>query len=191
MRRSFIRLGLASAALLVGSAAVAPPSDAVVGALVLVGSGTIAPGLINPCPTGVLFGPPPTLIDPCARVQSVNFSGTAVGAIASVGAVAGTFNCSFAGGSSAAGETTASGQGTMSGSCAGGTVGVGAENCAVSYTRVGVVVLVTLQCTGSLNSVLGPASANGIGAGVFLFVPDQLLPPITSYRLVGAPVLVG
>ncbi|MDQ1437913.1 MAG: hypothetical protein QOK43_1542 [Acidimicrobiaceae bacterium] len=149
----------------------------------VIGQGTISPGLDDTLP---------------GTIQSVTFGGSAIGGgIATgvgtqVGIAVGDFTCTFNGGSSIP-ETRAAGSGTASGTCNGGTVGTGTIACTATYARAGALVLVVLTgCSASASGPLGTGSASGaLGAGLFVFVPDQLTPPVTSYRLVGASAGAG
>jgi hypothetical protein len=145
-------------------------------AAVVVGSGTITPGLTT-VPTAQSF------TFTTANLASV--PSVAVGASTNGGVFAGTINCSFNG--SSPGETVATGVGAGSGTCTapagpGGTSG--AVSCAsLTYFRVGALVVVVLDpCTATVN---GNSNNSGLGAGAFVFVPTSAN-PTTSYQLVGA-----
>jgi hypothetical protein len=113
---------------------------------VLVGGGTISPGLTL-TPTN----------------QSFSFTTTAAVGVSNKPVGAGAFSCSFTGNSSGP-ETDLQGAGTGTGSCS-GTVNV---SCTISYTRVVVLVVVT----GSCSTPGGPQTLGG----VFVFVPTTVNP---------------
>jgi hypothetical protein len=178
MKRLVSKLSLlmaiaATVAMLGQSSAYAVGADAAV----VVGSGTISPGLSTvPTPQSFTFT--------TANLGSV--PSVAAGATTNGGAFAGTINCSFGGNSTlAGGETSAAGLGTGSGTC-GTAVGVagtsGSLACTLTYIRVGPIVVVILSCTATVN---GNSNNTGVGVGAFLFVPTSVN-PTTSYQLVGA-----
>jgi hypothetical protein len=122
------KLGLALAA--VGAAACVgaiPAEAASTGAGVVVGSGTISPGLTNT----------PTL-------QHVSFTGTLVAA--GKGGKNGKYACSFTGASSIK-ETLNKGQGTAHGTCS----GPGTVTSNVSYTRTASNVRLAGTATGAIS----------------------------------------
>ncbi|MDQ1437262.1 MAG: hypothetical protein QOK43_891 [Acidimicrobiaceae bacterium] len=178
IRRFSVLIALISAvALLAQGSAYAAPNAV---AAAITGQGTISPGL-NTLPAP----------------QFVTFGGTAVGVIIAVpGASAGTYSCTFSGGSSnvfpPGGDSLAAGMGTVTGGCSGGTVGTGSVvPCVVIYIRVGSIVVIIFTCATSASGPTGSGSGNGTGVGVFLFVPDQVTPPVTSYRLAGVAAGAG
>jgi hypothetical protein len=139
-------------------------------AAVLVGQGTITPGL------GSTFVP-----------QSFTFTSIAGAAVSNKPVTASTVSCSFSGHSTLAvpgqpvGENALLGQGVGSGTCNGGGISV---SCSISYLRVGPLVVVTGNP--------GPTSASCSGqipVGVFVFVPTSAN-PTNSYVLVGAAATV-
>jgi hypothetical protein len=177
MKRLVSKLSLlmaiaATVAMLGQSSAYAVGADAAV----VVGSGTITPGLTT-VPTAQSF------TFTTANLASV--PSVAVGASTNGGVFAGTINCTFNG--SGAAETSAAGSGSGSGSCT-SAVGVagtsGSITCAsLLYIRVGALVLVVLTtCTANVN---GNPNNTGEGAGIFVFVPTSAN-PTTSYQLAGA-----
>jgi hypothetical protein len=156
-----------------------------VDAAVVVGSGTISPGLTT-VPT------PQTFTFSTANLASV--PSVAAGASTNGGVFAGTINCSFTGSSTlAGGETSAVGMGTGSGGC-GTAVGLAGTSgavtgCIVVYIRVGSLVVVLLTvCTATING--NSNNSPNVGVGVFVFVPTSAN-PTTSYQLAGASVGVA
>ena len=135
------------------------PALATEGGGVVVGGGTISPGLsLTP------------------NSQSVAFGGTAV----VVGAVnptdAALANCNFSGGSTGT-ETVISGMGTASGVCT--TADARSGTCNVRYYRVSGHVSISGTCSGYVTGNLG---------GIFNFVPTAA-PTVTSYQLQGVVAL--
>ncbi|HZQ29223.1 MAG TPA: hypothetical protein VFA94_16115 [Acidimicrobiales bacterium] len=172
MRKILARLGvfaavLSTVAMLVPSSAYGASQVAAGG----VGHGTISPGLTT-TPTA----------------QSVSFQSDVFiggGVSTDPNAATGTVNCTFNGSSTLpGGETVAQGGGSVTGSCTvAAGVGVGQSvNCTVSYSRVGNVVVITVNCTFGTH--------HSTGGGVFLFVPTSVN-PTTSYELVGTAAAVG
>lgn len=135
------------------------PALASEGAGVVVGGGTISPGLS---------------LD--QRTQSVSFGGTAV--LAGVDpADAAVATCNFSGGSIGT-ETAISGTGSVSGTCSTADGRSGACT-GLRYYRVGPHVGVSGTCGGYVSGNLG---------GVFVFVPTSG-PTVTSYQLLGGVAL--
>lgn len=168
---------LAGALAIAGAVAVlapgAPAEAQGVGAVAVVGDGTISPGL-TPNPTA-------------GTVQNVTFTGTAAGAFVNgvPDADVGSMSCAFSGTSGGlfAQESSLVGTGTVSGGCsgtgvAGSTVTV---SCTFDYFRLGPAVTITGSCTATVDGVTFTATAGG----AFVFVPTTVS-PTTSYVLVGA-----
>jgi hypothetical protein len=173
MRLRAIAVPMIIAVLASASATASAGAETIAGGHVI-GGGTISPGL--------------TLVP---TFQFVTFSGTFTGFIEAQGHVAaGVFNCSFTGGSTI-GETVLQGQGTVSGSCSGGNVGHGTKSCVLTYVRVGSTVVTTGNCVNSVTDATGSGTQSGIESGQYHFVPDQITPPVTSYRLSGDQSVVG
>lgn len=159
-----------------GTASLVAPSPAPAatggGATIVLGSGTISPGLT------------PTTGSP----QSVTFTGTAAGAFAGVTAAeVGSMSCSFSGSSSGlfANETSLVGSGKVTGVCVGVSV-LGQSvtiECLFDYFRLGPVVTITGTCLITVGSILKVDA--GVVVGAFVFVPTTAS-PTTSYALVGA-----
>jgi hypothetical protein len=148
------------------------------GAAVVVGSGTISPGLTTvPTPQTFTF-------------STANLAGApsvAAGVSTNGGAFAGTVNCSFTGNSTlAGGETSAVGEGTGSGGCssAAGVAGTsGSISCTIIlYVRIGAFVDVVLSCTITIN---GNPANHAIEVAICVFIPTSVN-PTTSYQLVCA-----
>lgn len=144
-----------------------PASAATPGTGVVIGSGTISPGL-----------------DPVvARPQVVTFTGTLRGQTTNNTFLAGGLSCSF-NGQSTIDETDALGEGDVTGFCAGNddltgaSISAGTTNvrCQLHYRRVGGVVHVGGGCTAG--------AVNGSVVGVFVFEPTSS--PVTSYLLQGS-----
>lgn len=165
---------LAGFAMLSTSTAYATPG---LGAAAVTGSGTIQPGLTA-----------------TSANQTVNFSGTAVGAFAnaSPAADAGTANCVFSGSSQPPGDNLLLGIGTVSGTCNGSGIVTGTGinvNCnTMMYVRVGTAVVVVSQtCAVTVND----ATSHGPVVGGFNFVPTDGPSPVTTYDLAGVAVFAG
>jgi hypothetical protein len=162
----FAFLGAAAGAALL--LATAPVSAQGVGGGVVVGSGTITPGLT------ASFTP-----------QAVSFTGNLVGAGFAGGPQTYVLTpCSFNGGSGATtlgvnnpegGDNVAFGMGEVSGTC-------GNISATVTYIRIGAAVV--LVGNGSVNGVAGDV------VGACLFATTQQ-PPITAYTVVCASVAAG
>lgn len=175
---TFAGVLLAGFAMLSTNTAYAAPGA---GAAVVVGSGTISPGL-----TAIPTSQP-----------TISFGGTATGAFANSSGAAdvGSVNCNFNGSSNTTiGDNYAAGFGTVSGSCSGSGTVTGASitvTCsAMTYVRVGVVVLViSATCSATVSGV----SSSGVVVGAFVFVPNTVAPgaPVTSYELAGAALFAG
>ena len=119
---------------------------------VITGAGTITPGV--PGPTGGTVS------------NSVTFTGTATGVFNNT---PGSCAISFSGGGT---DSTLVGSGSGNATCTGPGVNI---SCTLSYTRVGVTVIVSGGCNvGTL-------------VGAFVFVPNNVN-PTTSYQLVGSAV---
>ena len=158
--KRFSKLGVVAAIFAAVSMLVPSPAHAV-GAGVITGSGSIGANGV-PGPTGG------TVVN-----NDVRFTGTATGVFVGANADAGSCAISFQGGGT---DSTATGSGSGSASCNGtGVLGNSISlNCSVSYTRVGVAVVITGDC-----------GAGTLMAGAFVFVPLNVN-PTTSYMLAGA-----
>jgi hypothetical protein len=147
---------------------------------VVVGSGTISPGLTT-VPTNQSFT---FTTGNLASLPSV-----AAGVSTNGGASVVTLNCVFNGNSTiAGGETSAAGLGVGSGSCTTATGVAGTTYsavCSLTYIRVGPIVIVVLVCVTVIN---GNPNNSGTAVGAFLFVPTSVN-PTTSYQLAGAAAL--
>lgn len=95
------------------------------GAAVVVGGGTLSPG-----------------ISATPQTQTYAFGGNAV---IVTDTVQGLATCNF-GGSSSAPESILTGGGTLSGSCSGAGI---STSCSIAFTRVGVAVLFDATCSGN------------------------------------------
>jgi hypothetical protein len=182
MKRLLSRLGLVLPLVLtMGLVGSTGAHSAVVGVdgLVIVGSGTISPGL--------------TLVP---TNQTVTFSsiagvggGAAVSSTGNAGAAGPLVSCTFNGNGVA--ETSISGSGTATGTCAASPL-TGSINCTVEYDRAGPIVVVTVvnNCTATVSGVFGPITIGAVttvGVGVFVFIPTTVN-PTTSYLLAGGAV---
>jgi hypothetical protein len=159
----------------------------VAGTAVVTGSGTITPGLTT-----------------TATPQSVSFDGTAVASVV-IGSpndtheVTGVLNCSFRGVDPAGTVLVGAGSGMAMCSGTGGVhatvpvVGVPAVGTnatatvtcdALAFTRVLVVVVATATgCTVDVSSSAGHTFGVARVTVECVFEPDQVTPPVTSYRL--------
>jgi hypothetical protein len=180
---------LAVAAAIVGAVSLLVPSSAYAsgtgaGAVVVVGAGSIQPGLT----------PDPTM----PTMQTVTFQGTAAGlgigidAQTEIGVDVAALQCQFAGGSHAPGESSLLGSGHVNGNCTGsglfGPVGI---SCNLEYRRQAALVEIWGRCTLNAQNVLGQnVTVDLTVVGVFVFVPAVGL-PTQQYQLVGAAVGVG
>jgi hypothetical protein len=139
-----------------------PTTAHAVGVGVITGAGTIGPNGV-PGPTGGTVSN-----------SAVSFDGTATGVFVNANgptADVGSCTIAFDGGGT---DSTAVGTGGGTAACNGtGVLGnsIGL-NCTLSYTRVGIVVVVVGGCPETM-------------VGVFIFVPNNVN-PTTSYQLVGA-----
>lgn len=147
------------------------------GATIVLGSGTISPGL-----TPVSGSP-----------QSVTFTGTAAGGFAGLTAAeVGSMSCSFSGGSAFEfyAETSLLGSGKVAGACVG--VSVLGQNvtieCLFTYYRLGPAVTITGTCLIVVGGILKVDATVVVGA--FVFVPTTAS-PTTSYALVGSAAGAG
>jgi hypothetical protein len=171
MRR--VVLGLAIAVLLVGGTPLPQADAAAVGAGVMAGTGTLAPGLT-----------------PVAGPQAVTLTTLYPGGF--VGVLPGTpdvgvsiLSCTFAGPSV---ESLATGVGVLTGGCGGFGTGIGHTCAALTYTRVGSTMVVT--AAGCPSFVGGGTAAAAIPAAVFLFEPTTG-PLVTTFAVVGPYVFAG
>lgn len=154
------------------------------GSGVVVGQGTITPGL------DVIPGP-----------QTVAFTGDVTGVFAAnTTADAGTISCSFSGGSQGLGDNYAEGKGVVNGTCSG--TGIGGNSIFVScsallYVRVGAVVyilganatvngLVVLNCTVTVAGQTIKVQVTGV-----LTFTATSANPTTSYLLEGTATAAG
>jgi hypothetical protein len=139
-------LGLVVAVLVSLASSMAMPTQAGASsaAMLLAGQASYNPGLLNAgiagCPGGVLFGPPPKLIDGCLWPRPMTWFLNGVGAITGSSGAAGSFGCVIYG---EPGESTLYGQGDVQAQCSGGGV-IGTTNtgvCNLYYTRVGLIAV--------------------------------------------------
>jgi hypothetical protein len=153
---------------------------------VVVGGGTISPGLTT-VPAAQTFTFSTTIGVAAGATNHASLPDSCVPTLAgcvgtSPGAAVVTPSCSFSGGSTlAGGETALVGQGVGSGSCATATGIVGSMSiaCTITYTRVGLIVIVVLSCQITVN---GNTNNRGTEIAVCEFGPTTVN-PTTSYVL--------
>jgi hypothetical protein len=172
MKKLFGKLTVALA--IVGAVAMVGQNTAFAeNAAVLVGQGTITPGL------GATFVP-----------QSFTFTTIAGAGASDKPATAALVSCTFSGHSTLAvpgqpaGENAVLGEGVGSGTCNGGGI---SANCAIVYIRVGPFVVVVYGPSPPLPA--GFCSNGQDPVGVFVFVPTSVN-PTNSYVLAGAAATV-
>jgi hypothetical protein len=150
---------------------------------VVVGSGTVSPGLTS-TPTNVSYTLSTSNVFGLPSVEAL--------ADTSGGATSGEWTCFFSGSTGAApfpvnllhlNETVLFGYGTWSGACstAVSVVGSGSASCTVTYVRVDAAMVLDGKCEIFVNGVDAGSAAVAAGA---LFVPTSAN-PTTSFQLVG------
>lgn len=177
MLRGIRRFAIIGAGILAVGMATLPASAAGVGAGVVQGTVSLAPGFTTPPPAGLANQ---TFTFGSTTLTGVGASTQCVGLV--------TATASASGGSIA--ETVAGGVGNLSISASGACSVLGSISLTCSggvYVRIGVEVAVVATCT-----VAGQAAASVVLVPVSLFLPNQTPPAtISSASFTGAWLLVS
>lgn len=168
---------LAAAAALVSSGQAPVAADPGAGAVVLVGSGSVEPGFLTVASANQ------TYTFTTANVLGVP---SVIAGINGVNVGAGLASCAYSLDSTMP-ENAVLGTGTGTGSCSTATslVGTVSDVCTLTYTRIGLVMVMTSTCTHTVDG----ASTGVVGESVFVLIPTSVN-PFTSYQVAGASAFV-